>query len=402
MSDYIDSAAISDIASKDTNRLVGNIAKALAANSVFINVIKGGVWKNGISDTVRVATQEQALPGDSLAVPTFAADLTYPQSGTPSTEGVATTEYSYSLESKRGRGPKVSVKQGKAAFKDSYIRAEDSLTKLVVQYVNADIRAQMYLRSGSKFSCVNGQNFDTLFTGGTGEISVDFTNVAAPNSALKFKTLHTIARFMNEVLFAEQFEGGPAGGAHYKFIAGGDAIEALREDVGVENKLIAFTQGGFKFGETTLKAFQFEESPAYRGISFGIDHRPLRANALDADGQPVLLNPVVGVATTKGTAARPNPDWLTAEYEIGFLVAPGAFERQVPEQYVGEGSFKFAPQLVMGELKWHHVVDNGTNEWADFGYHKYQISRAYRPLRPEFIVPIMYKRPLVDLGLVTI
>lgn len=46
----------------------------------------------------------------------------------------------------------------------------------------------------------------------------------------------------------------------------------------------------------------------------------------------------------------------------------------------------------MGELDWHYQKDNGENEWADFGYHKYQITRAYRPIRPEHIVPIIYKR----------
>jgi hypothetical protein len=65
---------------------------------------------------------------------------------------------------------------------------------------------------------------------------------------------------------------------------------------------------------------------------------------------------------TKNTAyAKVNPSWLAAEYEVGFLVADGSFERWVPEKYVGEGSFRFAPQLHMGELDWHYVVDNDCN-----------------------------------------
>ena len=39
-------------------------------------------------------------------------------------------------------------------------------------------------------------------------------------------------------------------------------------------------------------------------------------------------------------------------------------------------------RLVAGELKWHHIEDNDKNRWADYGYHKYQISRSYRPIRP--------------------
>jgi hypothetical protein len=40
-------------------------------------------------------------------------------------------------------GPHVNVKQGYGAFKSSYLTAEDSLRKLVTQYINADVQAQL-------------------------------------------------------------------------------------------------------------------------------------------------------------------------------------------------------------------------------------------------------------------
>lgn len=396
MSDYLTSAAISDIASKDTNRIVGSIAKTLAVNSPFLNILGGGTF-DAASDTVRGVTQEQAMPGDSLAEPTFSSDLAACNLD-GSAEGVATLEFTYSLESKRGRGPKVCVKQGRAAFKDSYLRAEDSLAKLVTQYVNSDIRAQLLKRAGSKFVCASDKSFSELFTGGEGQISTAFAAGVTPDSVLSFKALHYLARHLSDGLQAEQFQDGKFG-PHFKFIGGSDQVEAFRNETGVENKLIAFTQGGYKLGETALKGFSFEESPAYRGISFGVDQRPLRASAINGAGVPTLVNPVVGVATSKGTAARVNPAWQSAPFEIGFLVAPNSFERQTPKSYVGEGSFKFSPQLHMGELKWHYVEDNNVNEWGDYGYHKYQITRAYRPIRPWHIIPIIYSRSTADLGL---
>ena len=57
--------------------------------------------------------------------------------------------------------------QGFAAFKGSYSVAEDSLKKLVTQYANADIRAQLYLRSASKFVANADWDFNSLFTGGS-------------------------------------------------------------------------------------------------------------------------------------------------------------------------------------------------------------------------------------------
>jgi len=104
---------------------------------------------------------------------------------------------------------------------------------------------------------------------------------------------------------------------------------------------------------------------------------------------------------SKNTAyAKANPTWLGADYEVGQLLADGSFERLTPEKYTGEGSFKFAPQLHMGELDWHYLLDNGCNQFGDYGWHKYQITRAYKPLRPQHIVPILYKRCEADLGLV--
>ena len=160
-----DPSAISDIASKDTNRIVGTIAKALAANAVYMNVIGGGVFPSGTSDAIRSIVQMQAAPGDSLAIPTFVCDTDIcGQNG--SQDLTDTVEFTLRLESFRGRGPNICVKKGYAAFKGSYVMAEDSLKKLVTQYINADIRAQLYLRSASKFTANANYDFNSLFTGG--------------------------------------------------------------------------------------------------------------------------------------------------------------------------------------------------------------------------------------------
>jgi len=189
---------------------------------------------------------------------------------------------------------------------------------------------------------------------------------------------------------------------HFRFIGGSDQVEYFRSEVGVQNVMIALTTGQYKMGETSLTAYSFEQSPAYRGIAFGVDQRPLRATGFNPDGTLALVDPVTIVSNpARNTAyAKVNPAWLNADYEIGVLIADGSFERLVPEKYVGEGSFKFAPQLHMGELEWHYQIDNQCNQWGDFGWHKYQITRAYRPLRPQHIIPILYKRCKADLGLV--
>lgn len=394
-----DPTVISDIATKDVGRIVGTIAKALAANAPYMNVIGGGTFPSGVSDEIRSVVQMQAFPGDSLALPVFTCDTDL-CGELGHQDKVATIEFATRLESFRGRGPSICVKKGYSAFKGSYTLAEDSLKKLITQYVNADIRAQLYLRSASKFVANANWDFDSLFTGGwETDLGVLFLN-ELPTGPMTFKALHYLARYMKEVLFAEWYSQDK-GMPHFRFIGGSDQVEYFRNEVGIQNVAVALTTGGYDMGKTVLTAYSFEQSPAYRGIAFGVDQRPLRATGFNQDGTLALVNPVIEVTQPNNKSyARPNPAWLNADYEVGVLIADGSFERLVPERYVGEGSFKFAPQLHMGELEWHYHIDNQCNQWGDFGWHKYQISRAYKPLRPQHIVPILYRRCKADLGLV--
>jgi len=391
---------ISDIASKDVSRIVGTIAKALAANSVYMNVIGGGVFPAGVSDSQRSVVQMQAAPGDSLAIPNFVCDLDIcGQAGHQ--DLTDTIEFKCQLESFRGRGPSICVKKGYSAFKSSYCMAEDSLKKLITQYINADIRAQLYLRSASKFTANANFDFNSLFTGGSEtDLGVNFAPLL-PTGPMTFKALHYIARYLREVLLGEWYSAD-RGMPHFRFIGGADQIEYFRSEVGVQNVMCCLTEGGYKLGETSLTAYSFEQSPAYRGIAFGVDQRPLRATGFNPDGTLALVDPVTIVSNpSRNTAyAIANPAWLNADYEVGVLIADGSFERHVPERYVGECSFRFAPQLHMGELEWHYLKDNTCNTWGDFGWHQYQITRAYCPMRPQHIIPILYKRCRADLGLV--
>lgn len=396
-----DPTQISDVASKDANRIVGTIAKALAANSPYMNVIQGGVFPAGVSDSIRSVVQMQAAPGDSFAVPTFVCDTEIcGQAGHQ--DLTDTTEFNVRLESFRGRGPNICVKQGFAAFKGSYSSAEDSLKKLITQYANADIRAQLYLRSASKFVANADYDFNSLFTGGSEtDLGVKFLNVL-PNGPMTFKALSYLSGYLKEVLFGEWYST-EKGMPHFRFIGGRDQIEAFRAELstGTCAPICVLTQGSYQLGKDMITAYSFDASPAYRGLAFGLDQRPLRFNTM-TNGIPNLINPVTIVQNlTKKTAyAKVNQIWLDADFEIGILIGDGSFERLVPEKYVGEGTFKFAPQLHMGELEWHYLRDNECNQWADFGWHRYQITRAYRPLRPQHIVALAYKRCPTDLGLV--
>jgi hypothetical protein len=177
-------------------------------------------------------------------------------------------------------------------------------------------------------------------------------------------------------------------GEFFQVLLGVDAIEAIRNDADVKEDLLYLTAGSFKLGEESISGYQFM---GYRGFAFGIDQQPLRATGFDGDGNLVLVNPITATAVTNGFGQRRNTAWVNAPYEVGFVIAGEAFKRLIPEQYVGEGTFRFAPQLAMGELEWTYFRDNDCNLYGDFGQHIYQIQRAIQPIRPQNVVAILFK-----------
>ena len=218
-------------------------------------------------------------------------------------------------------------------------------------------------------------------------LAAPFATGAVPNSPMNFKTLYKIGSFMREEMLAEPF--ATSQGEFFQVMASADQIENFRNDADVKEDLIGLTTGSFKLGEQSISGYQFQ---GYRGFAFGIDQQPLRASGFDGSGNLILINPTIAQAVTNGFGQRRNPAWVAAEYEVMFVVAGEAFKRLVPESYTGEGTFRFAPQLAMGELEWTYFRDNDCNLYGDFGQHIYQIQRAIQPIRPQNVCAIVYKR----------
>ena len=384
MSDCISLAAVQNFASKDVNRIIGQIGRTLARKSPYINSIDGGTLPN-VSDVVRSVVQEMAVPAASLASPSFANDTTLCGVGaTP--DQVGSTEYQFQLQTLRGAGPRVCVKQARTAFKGSYLQAQVSLEKTILQIINADIRYQYLIQSGVKYVVNSTQSFSANLTGDMQQINTQFAAVL-PDAPMNFKTLYRIGTFLREEMLAEPF--ATKDGEFFQVLASADQIENFRNDADVKEDLLYLTAGSFKMGEEAISGYQFM---GYRGFAFGIDQQPLRATGFDGSGNLVLVNPIVSTAVTNGFAQRRNPAWVSAPYEVMFVIAGEGFKRLIPEQYVGEGTFKFAPQLAMGELEWTYFRDNDCNLYGDFGQHIYQISRAIQPIRPQNVCAIVYKR----------
>jgi hypothetical protein len=67
-------ADVQEFTSHDTNRIVGNIAKALSRKTPYTDIMGGGTISAGISSTVRSIVQERAVLNQSLVRPQFRPD----------------------------------------------------------------------------------------------------------------------------------------------------------------------------------------------------------------------------------------------------------------------------------------------------------------------------------------
>lgn len=369
----------------------------IALNDPYANLVEGGTTPNNMGEQIRTLVTNRMVTNQSLTTPAFSP--TIEQCGTvgPKAE-FGQTVFTTQLETMRGQGPTICLNQARYAVIDSYRIAEQNLKDAVKSLNAADIRSQLLDLSGVKVTIkAAATNLGQILTGGYNQVDVAFVG-GVPTAPVSHKFLVALSNYMRDNLSPEFF--GEGAGAHFVFIGSSSQIEVLRNEAGVKADLLALVTGNDKGAQDEIKKYAFIDYP-YRGIKLAIDQQPLRFDTVNANGYPNLIEPLVRTVTDYGVENATNPDWVNAQYEVGFLVAKGSFRRLVPERYVGEGSFKFDPQFVMGELKWHYVQDNVCNVWGDFGFHIYQIVRAFQARRPHTVIPILYKRCAEDLGLST-
>lgn len=366
-------------------------------NDPYSNLVEGGTTGNNIGETIKTLVTDRLVTNQSLTEPSFSP--TIEQCGTvgPKAE-YGQTLFETSLETLRGQGPNVCVNQARYSVLDSYRLAEQNLKDAIKTVNAADIRANLTRLSGVKAVLrANASSLGQILTGGYNQVSVPFLG-GLPTSPVSHKFLIALSNYMRDHLSPEFF--GSGAGQHFVFISSSTQTEVLRNEAGLKQEMLGLVSGSDSESATALKKYAFIEYP-YRGIKLAIDQQPLRFNTVNGQGYPNFIEPLVRTATDFGHINSVNLDWVNAEYEVGFLVSKGAFKRLVPERYTGEGTMKFDPQFIFGELAWHYQIDSICNVWGDFGFHKYQIVRAFQARRPHGVIPVLYKRCAEDLGLTT-
>lgn len=377
--------------------LRNELIRFIALNDPYANLVEGGTTPNGMGETIKTVVTERLVTNQSLTRPVFGATISSCGTIGPAAE-FGQTVFTTSLETLRGKGPTICLNQARYAVEDSYRIACQNLTDAIKTVYSADIRNQLLTLSGVKAVLkVNATNLAQILTGGYNDVSVNFIG-GLPTTGVTHKFLVALSNYMRDNLSPEFF--GEGAGQHFVFISSSDQTEALRNQSNVNTELLAMVQGSFGDAKNELMKYAFIDYP-YRQIKLAIDQQPLRFDTVNASGFPNLIEPLVRTAQDSGYSNISNPAWQVAKYEVGFLVSKGAFRRLVPERYVGEGCFKWEPQFIMGELDWNNTRDNVCNPWKDFGFHQYQIIRAFQARRPHGVIPILYKRCALDFGFAT-
>jgi len=381
-----------------TSILRNETIRFIALSDPYSNLVDGGTTPNNMGEFIKTLVTARTVSNQSLVNPSFSTLESACALVGPAAQ-FGQTVFTTQLQVLRGEGPRICLNQSRFSVLDSYRIAEQNLKDVIARINSADIRSNFIENSGVKAVLkANATQLSQLLTGGYNQVAVPFLNTGLPTAPVSHKFLVSLSNYMRDNLSPEFF--GDGAGQYFVYIGSSTSIETLRNAAGVKADLLALVTGNSMKTQDELVKYAFIDYP-YRGIKLAIDQQPLRFNQVDANGFPILIEPLISTVTDYGVESLSNPVWQSAAYEVGFLISKGTFRRLVPERYVGEATFKFDPQFVMGELEWHYVKDNVCNVWGDFGFHIYQIARAFQARRPHGVIPILYKRCAEDLGLNT-
>lgn len=390
--DYVSYA--NSVFSRNQNLLYGPIAQALRTKVPYISILRSGTFPAQVASTLIAVQQGRTLMGNSLANPSFTSMLDLCGSGGLNNDKNGTNQWSYFAGISSGKSDKICLNSSFSAFKESLISMVSAYQEGVVQLINADTRWQLFINSGVKAVVQIGVTAAGMISGGENQYQVAIPAVES-NAELTVEVIQAFNRYMRSVLRAMPF--GSGAGQFARLIAGPDVLDSLRDSLGgaafgsaLIMPLGALAAGGNRVGTEGLTSYLFEQ--LFRGVEYGEDQIPLRLNWNGAGYDPV--NPDVSDAATAGTVAVTSPDWLEASHEVAFLVYEGAFQRLTPEAWTGEGKVRFDRQMFGGDLQFINNRDMDCNLFGDWGVLAHRIGRAFKPLRPWFILPIIFKRCL--------
>ncbi len=393
---FVDLPTAVQIFQTDPTRIIAPIGASIAANVPYMSVLPQKTFEAQVSPIHVSVVQGRTVPGTSMTFPNFAVQGTVTSIGTNAGNSKSgTLAFQYQNKIYQDFSDVIALNVAYNAFKESLTSQLQAVQQYSTELINADVRGEIFTRSGVKAIVQSTAAFYSTISGGMNQIDTALPNTYS-DARLTFELLQHYARYLTQDLLAWRFGNGDE--AHLRFIGSADILESLRNDLGAGvpggfigqpiGPLSAGAIAGDAEAKKGLRGYIFK--PLYRGIDFGEDQRPLRYNWNGTTY--VAVEPYVSVAGSTGNVEVVNPGWLQASHEVAFLFGRNSFERQVPAKWVGEGRIKWAQQMFGGEVIFGAYPDMVQNFFKNYGVLAFQIGRAYRPIYPWFVLPILFKR----------
>jgi hypothetical protein len=397
--DYVDYT--NQVFSNNPQLLYGPIAQALRTKTPWLSVFRSGTFPAQVAATLLAVAQGRTKMASNLAAPSFSNFLATCGSAGVTIDKNGTNQWSYTLEVGSGRSDKICLNVAFSAFRDSLIEMINAYQEGVTQLIAADTRWQAFIRSGVKAVVQTGTSAEGMISGGENNIDQAIPAVES-DGQLTVSLLQALNRIMRTNFRATPFGSGM--GLHARFLAEGEVLDYLRDDLGggaVGSALIqplgALAAGGDRMAVDGLKGYLFEQM--FRGVQWAEDPIGLRMNWNGSGYDPV--DPDIAASASAGTVAETSPAWLEASHNVSFLIFEGAFQRLTPEAWSGQGKARFDRQLFGGDIQFINNKDMDCNLFGDWGVLAHRIGRALKPLRPWFVLPIISKRCVQATGVDT-
>lgn len=375
---------------QDQNSLIRlAFVEHIAYNDPYSNIVAQETFQSGYGEQQIYSAIPRTAMNQSLTAPEF-TNFSESCQLTPPVARWGAYQYTSTPGVLQGQSQPICVRQQYFVVEKELTQAVDMLKKGITAVISADIRSNLLNLSGMKFVVpAPGGVPESGLSGSEWAVSTNF-NGNFPGDRMTFQYAKWLRDYIAYNFTPTMF--GKGMDAHAIYITSYELNDALRTDAPVNNTLTASTTGGYADGHEGLWRYAFIDSN-FRGLKFAIDPVPLRFNGLDANGNPVLIEPYLQVATNStGLTWKANPAWVNAAYEVSFMIfSKSAFARLTPENYSGEDGAKWPTGMFGGELKWVNPLES-CNPWQDFGWFQYRIVRAVQPWAPHFVCACISKR----------
>lgn len=361
----------------------------IAYNDPYSNILTQDTFQSGYGEQQIYNATPRTAMNQSLTHPEFTPFSESCQLNAPVAQW-GTYQYTSTPGVLQGQSRPICVRQQYFVVEKELDQAVQQLKEGIASVISADIRGEILRLSGMKFVVpAPGGTPEGGLTGSEWAVATNF-NGQFPGDRMTFQYAKWLRDYIAYNFRPPMF--GKGMDAHAIYITSYELNDALRTDAPVNNTLTASTTGGYSDGHEGLWRYAFIDTN-FRGLKLAVDPLPLRFNGLDANGNPVLIEPYLQVSTNNtGLTWKTNPDWNYAAYEVSFMIfSKSAFARLTPENYSGEDGAKWPTGMFGGELKWVNFAES-CNPWGDFGWFQYRIVRAIQPWAPHYILSILSKR----------